>query len=337
MNISRDFWLSCGHHLLDRDAAGHLLVTDEFLKAYLARPELMPPPEACAAERTLHSALLREPRQPIAASQIAAIADADARENWQMMIAWRDHLVGHGSLEAAYLAIVRRNIHFPGVLVGQLVQVILRNALDGCEDVFMLRAAEMFFRPQKLTFHETSIIAVDEETDTALVRHSPSPLLALLGVPVATEFNMLTDATAESYWEQSDRFDMALDLSASGRGMRALGDVIAHWLAHLLAIDVVVEPVAGLQNLPWSWYVGLTSEATYIGDAIWRGDDLADEVRARLVAVLRLAFLDPAYMIEKVRDEPVFLLLAMSADETLRMKPQNLLAGLPILEAEVVN
>ena len=94
------------------------------------------------------------------------------------------------------------------------------------------------------------------------MRHSPSPLLALLGLPVATEFNMLTDATAESYWEQSDRFDMALDLSASGRGMAALGDVIARWLAHLLAIDVVVEPVAGLQNLPWSWYVGLTSEAT---------------------------------------------------------------------------
>ena len=156
MSISRDFWLSCGHHLLDRDAAGHLLVTDEFLKAYLARPELMPPSEACAAERILHNALLREPRRPISASQIAAIADADARENWQMMIAWRDHLVGHGSLEAAYLAIVRRNIHFPRILVGQLVQVILRNALDGCEDVFMLRAAEMFFRPQKLTFHETS-------------------------------------------------------------------------------------------------------------------------------------------------------------------------------------
>jgi hypothetical protein len=45
----RDFWLSCGHHLLDRDAAGKLLVTDEFLKAYLARPELVPPPEACDA------------------------------------------------------------------------------------------------------------------------------------------------------------------------------------------------------------------------------------------------------------------------------------------------
>jgi hypothetical protein len=334
---SRDFWLSCGHHLLDRDAAGRLLVTDEFLKAYLARPELMPPPEACAAEQTLHGALLLEPRQPISASRIAAITDADARENWQMMIAWRNHLMEHNSLEAAYLAIVRRNIHFPQVLVGQLVQVILRNALDGCDDVFALRAAEMFFRPQKLVVQETSIIAVDEETDTALIRHSPSPLLALLELPLATGFNMLSEATAENYWEQSDRFDMALDLSPSGRGMAALGEVIARWLAHLLAIDVVVEPVAALQNLPWNWYVGLTSEATHIGDAIWRGDDFADAVRAQLVGILRLAFLDPADMIEKVRDEPVYLLLAMTADEVLRMKPQNLLAGLPILEAEVVN
>ncbi len=36
----KDFWLSCGHHLLDRDEGGGLVVTDEFLKVYLARPEL---------------------------------------------------------------------------------------------------------------------------------------------------------------------------------------------------------------------------------------------------------------------------------------------------------
>ena len=83
---------------------------------------------------------------------------------------------------------------------------------------------------------------------------------------------------------------MALDLSPGGRGMSALGDVIARWLAHLLAIDVVVEPVAEMQNLPWNWYVGLNSEATHIGDAIWRGDDIADDVpRAidRLAAACR--------------------------------------------------
>jgi hypothetical protein len=33
-----DFWLSCGHHLLDREAGGGLAVTDEFFKVYLARP-----------------------------------------------------------------------------------------------------------------------------------------------------------------------------------------------------------------------------------------------------------------------------------------------------------
>ena len=38
-----DFWLSCGHHLLDRDEGGGLVATDEFLKVYLARPELDPP------------------------------------------------------------------------------------------------------------------------------------------------------------------------------------------------------------------------------------------------------------------------------------------------------
>ena len=27
-----DFWISCGHHLLDRDEGGGLVVTDEFLK-----------------------------------------------------------------------------------------------------------------------------------------------------------------------------------------------------------------------------------------------------------------------------------------------------------------
>ena len=64
----KDFWLSCGHHLLDRDAGGGLVATDEFLKAYLARPELAPPPDACVVEKTLHAALLagsdNNPRLP---------------------------------------------------------------------------------------------------------------------------------------------------------------------------------------------------------------------------------------------------------------------------------
>src|SRR2546421_11284743 len=95
----KDFWLSCGHHLLDRDAGGGLVVTEEFLKVYLARPELTPPPAACVVEKTLHATLMADPRRAVAADEIAAIADADARENWQVMVAFRDLLLRHRTPE----------------------------------------------------------------------------------------------------------------------------------------------------------------------------------------------------------------------------------------------
>jgi hypothetical protein len=337
LSASRDFWLSCGHDLLDRDAAGKLLVTDEFLKAYLARPELVSPAEACAAERKLHDALLRDPRQSVAASKVAAIADPDARENWETMIAWLDHLARHCTLEAAYLEIVRRNIRFPHIFVGQLTQVILRNVLDGCDDAFILRAAEMFFRPQKLLVQEGSLIAIDEEADSLLGQQPQSPLVALLGLPATTDVDMLNEANAGSYWERSDRFDMALDLTAGRRGLVALGDVVTRWLSHLLAIDVTVEPLTELRNAPLPWYVGLDSDATQIGDAIWNGDVLDAATRARLIGLYRLKFRNPADMIEKFRGESVYLLTAMTAGEVLRLKPQNLATGLPIRNEEAVN
>ena len=42
-------------------------------------------------------------------------------------------------------------------------------------------------------------------------------------------------------------------------------------------------------------------------------------------------------MIEKVRGEPVYILAAATADDILRLKPQNLVTGLPIRQTEVVN
>ena len=102
----KDFWLACGHHLLDRDEGGGLVVTDEFLKVYLARPELAPPADACAVEKTLHAALMADPRRPVSAQEIATIADPDARENWTLMIGFRDHLLRHPTREGAYVDLV---------------------------------------------------------------------------------------------------------------------------------------------------------------------------------------------------------------------------------------
>jgi Family of unknown function (DUF6352) len=332
----RDFWLSCGHHLLDRDAGGGLPVTDEFLKTYLARPELVPPPEACAAERALHRLLLADPRQPVAPSQIAAIADANARENWSLLIAWRDHLIRQATLEAAYLDIVRRGRSFPVIFINQLVQVILRNALDGCDDAFMLRAAELFFRPQTLTRHDGLLIAADAETVVESSTRPLSPLIAMLGLPKGAEIAVLSEANADSYWRRSDLFDLALDVTAGGRGLAALGAVVTQWVSHLLAVDVTIEPVTELRDVTLTWYVGLDADATRMGDALWRGDAIDDATRARLVGLFRLTFAAAPDMVEAVRGQPVYLMLAMTTDRLLRLKPQNLVTGLPIRHWEAV-
>lgn len=323
MSRRRDFWLSCGHHLLDRDAGGGLLVTDEFLKAYLARPEIAPPADACAAERALHGALLADPRQAVSPAQIAGIADADARENWEVMVAFRDHLARHRTLEAAYLDIVRHNLKIPHIFLNQIVHVILRNVLDGCDDTFVLRAAELFFRPQKLTLHDGSLVAADEETVSGLGNKPLSPLVSMLGLPDAAEIDVLNEDNAGVYWERSDLFDMALDLTAGRAGLAALGKVARCWIKHLLAVEVEIEPLVELQDATLTWYVGLDADATRIGDALWKGDELDDATRARVVGLYRLAFADPADMAEKVRGEPVYLMTAMAADKVLRLKPQK--------------
>jgi hypothetical protein len=332
-----DFWLSSGHHLLDRRPGSGLLVTDEFLKAYLARPELVPPLEACTAERELHRQLLDNPRRPVATTQVAAIADADARENWQVMIALRDLLVRHRTLEATYLHTVRSGGWLPPIFLNQLVHLILRNVLDGCEDTFVLRAAELFFRPQRLTLHDGSLVAADDETVSGLGNKPLSPLVSMLGLPKAAEIDVLSGENASSYWQRSDLFDMALDLTAGRRGIAALGEVTGRWIAHLLGIEVAIQPLVELRDVTLAWYVGLDAEATSIGDALWNGDEVDDATRGRIVGLYRLSFANAADMLEKVRGEPVYLMAAMTADKVLRLKPQNLLTGLPVSSVETVS
>src|SRR5690625_6461552 len=98
-----DFWQDSGYHLTARDANGQLEPTDEFLRAYLRRPEMLPPEEACDEERALHASLLANPRERVGKDRLARLADPDGRENWQVWLAFRDRLVSAGTLEGAYL------------------------------------------------------------------------------------------------------------------------------------------------------------------------------------------------------------------------------------------
>lgn len=332
-----DFWIACGHHLLDREEGGGLCVTDEFLKAYFARPELMPPEDACPVERRLHRELLVDPRQAVAAHEIAAIADRDARENWHFVLAFRDLLLRNPTLEAAYLASVRSATNdLPPLFVNQLVHVILRNALDGCDDPFVLRAAELFFRTQRVLPHEQALLLGDEEI---VGGRSPTPVLSLMSMLGATTdavVDVLSEETASDYWPRSDQFDMALDLTAGGRGPAALAQAMAHWIAHLLGIDVTIEPLRELHEVKLAWYVGLDADATKLGDRLWHGDELDERSAGRVLTLFRLTFADTSLALDDVQDEPVYLILSMTPDQKLRMKPQNLLTGLPVKRLEMV-
>lgn len=333
-----DFWIACGHHLLDRDESGGLRVTDEFLKAYFVRPELMPPKDACPVERRLHREMLADPRRPVGADEVAAIADEDARENWRLVVAFRDLMLRHPTLEAAYLAVLRSSSNdLPPLFINQLVHVILRNALDGNDDAFVLRAAELFFRPQRILPHEQALLLGDEEV---VGGRSPTPVLSLismLGTQTDAQLDVLSEENAESYWKRSDQFDMAFDLTAGGRGSRALAQAMTRWVSHLLGIDVAIEPLTELREVKLAWYVGLDADATKTGDRLWHGEELDGPSAERVLSLFRLTFADPRLVMETLRGEPAYLILAMTADQKLRMKPQNLLTGLPIRRLETMS
>ena len=234
--------------------------------------------------------------------EIAALFDADARENWELVIAFRDHLMQQSTLEAAYLDLVRRGVgKTPPLFLNQLVHLILRNVLDGCDDPFVLRAAELLFRPQRLTLHEGSLIAADDETIAGTGNTPLSPLVSMLGPPTEAGIDVMVEDNAHTYWERSDAFDMALDLTAGRRGLAKLGEVMTRWIEHMLAIDVEIEPMTEMRDVSFNWYLGLDAVGTKIGDMLWNGSSLDPRRQASVVGLYQLKFKDPAVVAENDR------------------------------------
>lgn len=331
----REFWVASGHHLGRRTARGWLGVTDDLLRAWLVRPEVMPPQDACGAERALHARLMAAPRAAIAPGEIAALDDPDARENWGWLIAFRDRLIAKGTIEAAYLELVRESAALPPLFMIQLVQLVLRNALDGCDDPFVLRAAELFWRSQRASVREGALVLADAERIEAMeAEASASPLMAMLGRG-ADELDLMTEANAWTYWSQSDAHAMALAWGADPRARAGLATAIVAFLRHLTGIETRIETLASVEEVDLLWYVGLDRDATLLGDALWRGEAAAEP--DRLIGLFRLDFDQTAPVDPRIAGHPVWLLLAMTPDWTVRMKPQNLILGLPLASpAQVV-
>jgi hypothetical protein len=348
-----DFWPSCGYADLRRNEDGWLVPTDAWLRRLLARPELALVPESCAAETTLHRALQESPGRPVPAAQLDAIADADARDNYRVFVAFRDALQAAGTLEACYTNLFRQGpIRIPPLFVDVLVQAILRNLLDGSADAFEVRAAELLFRPQRIGTQDGQVLAGDREVldllnDTGgfgelgrLLAQAQAPLRSM-------NMEVLGPDNAARYWTADSRYNFLLDLrhelkqelghglqftlTRSRSGLKALARVLEKWIAHLLRLQVHIRPEAQIADPQWRWHVGLDAESTALLNDLYEDRPVEPDRMGRLISLFRLDFADPAEMRADVAGRPVYLGLAMTADRLLRLKPQNLLLNLPLV------
>ncbi len=331
-----NFWRASGFDLLARDTGGHLSITDDYLRAYLGRPEIAPVEESCPKERALYEQLLASPTRPVKPAEIAAFADPDARDNYRVFLDFRDRMIKAGTIEACYLDVFREGqVKIPPLFVDQMAHVVVRSILDGTDDPFRARAGELFFREQTVTVHEGAMLAGDAETVEMLATTggmgSIGKLLVEGGVkPKEVDLDVLQPETAFVYWQRETRHDMVLDLSFTRPGLDALCRVLEGWVRHFTGAEVSIQPVQQITDEKWVWHIGLDADASAILNDLYNSEDVDDERRGRLISLFRLEFKDPSLMRSDIAGRPVYMGLAMNERKRLRLKPQNILVNLPL-------
>ncbi|MGI9414692.1 MAG: DUF6352 family protein [Hyphomicrobiales bacterium] len=332
-----EFWKTAGYELLELNPEGELKPTRGFFRAYLRRPELKPVDESCDAEIALYDELVQDPFVEVASGRIAGIADADAQENFRMLLTFRDLLIKHGTLEGAYLAIMRSEaVTIPPLFISQMVHVILRNILADCADPIRVRAAELFFREQQVSTDEGRIVLADDEIVEMYAATGGMGGLGQLLAEANTaaksvELDVLDEDNKEIYWQRSDRFDTVIDIRFTQPALDAIARVMEAWISHFLKVRTRIQPMQNIDDENWLWHIGLDVDATRILNALYHGKQLSLDELQKILALFRLEILDGDTVQAEVRGKPVYLALAMTGDRKLRMKPQNLLTNLPLI------
>ena len=338
---NRDFWPSCGYRLLEQDVDGHLVVTDDFLRHLLERPELAPIASSCAAEIALHEQLQQAPRRAVAPTELDAVQDRDAADNYAVWLRFRARLLAEPTLEASYLALFRgEGVDVAPVLVQQLSQIVLRHVLSSMAGAgataLEVRAAEMLFRTQKISVLEDgAVMAADDET---VERHAISggfgtigELLKQGGAPLrSVDLDVLGADNPQVYWARSEHFDLVLQLNHGQPALDALCRVLERWIGHFLQLEVRIQTDRGIVDEHWVWHVGLDAQASAILNDLYAAHDVNEDRMRRLMCLFRLEFVNPGDMLAEVAGRPVYLAMAMDENHRLKLKPQNLLLNLPL-------
>jgi hypothetical protein len=294
--------------------------------------------ESGDAERALHAALMDSPRKSVSEEELRSIEDADARDNYKVVLSFRDRLVKAGTVEAFYMNLFKGKVDIPPLFIEQLTHVVLRNILEGCDDPLRLRAAELFFREQKATIREGHVLLADLETvqsHAAGNRYGSIGRLIVEAQGTLGEVNLdvLDRANAATYWERESRHDTVISLTYGRPALDAFCRVVEAWVFHFTSLKTRVRPIRQIDEHPWAWHLGLDAESTAILNELWAGKQVEQGRMRRIAALFSLQFEDPAEMRRDIAGRRVYLALSSNEEDVVRMKPQNLLLNLPLHEA----
>ncbi len=266
---------------------------------------------------------------------LGLLKDADARENYEIVLRFRDRLLQAGTVEGCYMNLFQGGIDIPPLFIEQMVHVVLRNILDGCEDPLRLRAAEIFFRDQKATIQEGHVLLADLETVEMHASGSQYGSLGRLiveaqGATAKTNLDVLDRQNAALYWERESRHDTVISLTYGRPALDGFCRAMEGWILHFLGTKVKISPIRNIEEPRWAWHIGLDAEATSILNSLWAGEEVEAGRMRRILALFRLEFDQPAEMRADIAGRSVYLALAADADDAVKMKPQNLILNLPL-------
>jgi len=298
-----------------------------------------PVEESGEPELALHASLMAEPRRGISEAEIDAVEDEDARDNYRVVLRFRERLLAAGTLEGAYLALFKSgSVDLPPLFIEQMAHVILRSILEGTEDPLRLRAAEVFFRDQKLNLQDSTILLADLETVEMHAAGNQYGSIGRLIVEAQTslksvELDVLDRDNAGLYWERESRYDTVISINHGRAALESFCRVIEAWVEHFHGIAVRVRPLSRIDEPRWAWHIGLDAASTGMLNDLFEGVEVDPGRMRRLLSLFRMDFENASDMRTEIAGRPVYMALSANEEDVVRMKPQNLLVNLPLAQS----
>ena len=332
-----NYWANSAYSTLAISPDHQLLVTDDFLRTYMTRPELKLVPESCTAERSLHQRLTESPRAQVLEAEIAAMADEDIQENYRVWLRYRARLVAASSLESFYMSLFKgEGVDVPPLFIAQLAQIFIRHILGDEAHPLEVRMGELFFRTQKISVIEDGIVmGADEEVITRNAQASDTGnIMDLLKGKSMTmrsaDLDVIHEDNSDIYWDRNEDFDLAVQLNFGHEPINHFCRVLEKWIKHFLGISVRITPMQQITDPKWSWHVGLDAVATGILNKLYNKELVEADELQKVICLFRLDFIDEAAIAKTQAGKPVYMAIAMNDQQQLKLKPQNLLFNLPL-------